>query len=121
MQMKAGRHFEFEASHKLPDEEIYGVCNNLHGHRYELDIEITGEIGKEGWICNFSEIKKIVQTCVLDKFDHAYLNNFFDIPTAENIVVYIDEVLSKELDSKSYQVSRIRLHETSKCYVEIAK
>jgi 6-pyruvoyltetrahydropterin/6-carboxytetrahydropterin synthase len=121
MQMKVGRHFEFEASHKLPDEEIYGQCRNLHGHRYELDIEVIGEVGKEGWVCNFSELKGIVQHCILDKYDHAYLNYYFEIPTAENMVIYMDEVLSKEFADKNYKVSRIRLHETSKCYAEIEK
>lgn len=121
MQMKVGRHFEFEASHKLPDEEIYGECRKLHGHRYELDIEVAGEVGEDGWVCNFAELKEIVQFCILDRFDHSYLNDYFEIPTAENIVIFIDEVLSKELEGKNYKVSRIRLHETSKCYAELTK
>ncbi len=121
MSIKVGRHFEFEASHKLPNEEQYGACSNLHGHRYELDIELEGEVTNDGWVCNFSELKEIVQVNVLDKFDHGYLNDYFKIPTAENIVIYIDRVLSKELESKEFKLSRIRLYETRNCYVEIKK
>lgn len=121
MDIKIGRHFEFESSHKLPNDPIYSVCSNLHGHRYELDIEVQGEITKNGWVCNFSELKEIVQINVLDKFDHGYLNDYFEIPTAENIIIYIDKILSKELENKTYKVSKIRLYETSKCYVEITK
>lgn len=121
MQMKVGRHFEFEASHQLPKEEIYGLCSNLHGHRYELDVEVRGTVGKEGWICNFSEIKAIVQKKILDKFDHAYLNDYFEVPTAENIIMWIDATLTKALEGKNYELCRVRLYETSKCYAEIVK
>ena len=76
---KVGRHFEFEASHKLPNDEIYGKCSNLHGHRYELEIEVEGELKESGWICNFSEIKEIVNIAIVEKFDHAHLNQYFEV------------------------------------------
>ena len=119
MRCKVGRHFEFEASHKLPDEEIYGKCRNLHGHRYELDIEVEGEIKEMGWVCNFSEIKEIVNTTIIEQFDHAYLNEYFEIPTVENIARYVYEELSRQFDVKEYELTRVRLYETSKCYAEI--
>ncbi len=119
MRCKVGRHFEFEASHKLPDEEIYGKCRNLHGHRYELDIEVEGEIKEMGWVCNFSEIREIVNTTIIEQFDHAYLNEYFEIPTVENIARYVYEELSRQFDVKEYELTRVRLYETSKCYAEI--
>lgn len=121
MEMKIGRHFEFEAAHHLPEKEIYGPCSNLHGHRYELDVEVRGKIANEGWICNFTEFKAVVQKEVVDKFDHSYLNVYFDLPTVENMVVWIDSVLTKAFEGKSYEICRVRLYETSKCYAEIAR
>ncbi len=121
MKIRVGRHFEFEASHQLPEGEIYGTCSNLHGHRYELDIVVQGEISKEGWVCNFSELKEIVQNEIINKFDHSYLNEYFEIPTAENMIVWMEQVISKKLEGKDYKLCRIRLYETSKCYAEIEK
>lgn len=121
MEMKVGRHFEFEAAHHLPEQEIYGPCSKLHGHRYELDVEVRGKISNEGWICNFAELKDVVQKEVINKFDHAYLNDYFELPTVENMVVWIDSVLTQAFDDKSYEICRVRLYETSKCYAEISK
>ena len=65
--------------------EKYGKCANLHGHTYKLEVTIEGVINDDGWICNFSEVKKLVRTQVIDKYDHQHLNDFFRIPTAEKI------------------------------------
>ncbi len=119
MRCRVGRHFEFEASHKLPNNAIYGKCSNLHGHRYELEIEVEGELQENGWICNFSEIKEIVNDTIIEKFDHAYLNQYFEIPTVENIARYVYEELSRKFLGKEYVLARIKVYETSKCYAEI--
>ncbi|NLL72986.1 MAG: 6-carboxytetrahydropterin synthase QueD [Clostridiales bacterium] len=121
MRCKVGRHFEFEASHSLPEEGIYGKCSNLHGHRYELEVEVEGQIQKEGWVCNFTEIKQIVNDAIIEKFDHAHLNDFFEIPTVENMARYIFDELSKLFGENEYELSKIRLYETSKCYAEICR
>ena len=121
MKMKIGRHFEFDASHSLPQNEIYGPCGNLHGHRYELVIEVCGEMTSEGWICNFSDVKKIVNQEILEKFDHAHLNDYINVPTAENICLFIAEHLKSRIEKETpnIQLSRIKLYETSKCYAAV--
>lgn len=119
MRCKVGRHFEFEASHKLPDKEIYGKCSSLHGHRYELEIEVEGELKDSGWICNFSEIKEIVNKTIIEKFDHTHLNQYFEIPTVENIAQYVYEKVSREFIDKDYKLTRVRIYETNNCYAEI--
>lgn len=123
MKIKIGKHFTFDASHQLPCNPIYGKCQNLHGHTYHLTVEIEGEINPEGWICNFSEVKEAVKELVIDRFDHHHVNDYFEIPTAENIAIDIFSVLSSWIknESKSYQLSKIILYETPTSYCEVAE
>lgn len=116
-----GKTFEFEACHKLPDEDIYGKCRNLHGHRYELLVEICGNVNEFGWLCDFKVLKEIIQKEVLSKYDHAYLNDFFKIPTVEIIAASIFEDLSNIMKDQSFEIHKIRLFETRTSYAEIVK
>ena len=118
MLIKIGKHFEFEASHYLPQNKLYGKCSNLHGHRYELVVEICGDISNEGWICNFSNISEMVQDNIINQFDHAHLNDYIEIPTAENICRYILERLMNyiKINGLPFSISKIQLYETQKCY-----
>ena len=119
MQLTIGKHFEFEASHQLPDQECYGKCRHLHGHRYQLEVEITGDIDQRGWICDFADLKRMVRGLVIDKFDHQHLNDWFEIPTAENIAIWIFHTLQQALAQSSYRLWRVRLYETSNSYAEV--
>jgi 6-pyruvoyltetrahydropterin/6-carboxytetrahydropterin synthase len=116
-----GKIFEFEACHKLPDADIYGKCRNLHGHRYELLVEVCGDVNQYGWVCDFKTIKEIIEKKVLSKYDHAYLNDFFEIPTVEIIAASIFNDLSNALKDEVFEINKIRLFETSTSYVEIVK
>lgn len=119
MNMVLGRHFEFEAAHFLPDVGTFGRCSRMHGHRYEMTVEIEGPVNKDGWICDFRELKNIVQDKVLNQYDHANLNDFFEVSTVENIAAKIFATLSQELDGKPYYLKKIKLYETRNCYAEI--
>ncbi|MEK4477176.1 6-carboxytetrahydropterin synthase QueD [Paenibacillus sp. FSL R7-0048] len=119
MKVTIGKEFLFEAAHKLPKEEVYGSCQNLHGHRYELAVEVTGDVNDLGWVCNFKELKAIVKENVIERYDHAYLNDYFDLPTVEIMAVHIFNVLSEKLRNKPYDLNRIVLYETQDSYAEI--
>lgn len=85
----------FDAAHNLWDYK--GACARLHGHRWWIDIEITGRINpKTGMLMDFKDIKRIVDPLLPD---HQYLNDVWpDInPTAENISVKLGSVLKKKL------------------------
>jgi 6-pyruvoyltetrahydropterin/6-carboxytetrahydropterin synthase len=117
--MIIGKHFEWEASHKLPNEEVYGKCKNLHGHTYKLTVEVKGKLTDLGWVMNFSELKNIVNELVIDKYDHKHLNDFFDLPTAENILTIIVKDLQHALStSTDIELYSITLYETSNSYVK---
>jgi len=98
------KEFSFDAAHKLID--YHGKCENLHGHTYKLHVTVEGEIKKNGLVVDFLDLKKHVSEKVLDKLDHAYLNDFFKNPSAENIAVWIWGRLKdmKKFGVKLYEV-----------------
>ncbi|MGY5484124.1 6-carboxytetrahydropterin synthase QueD [Paenibacillus sp. ALE2] len=69
--------FQFDASHQLIGHD--GKCANVHGHTYKLEVVIRGKvqgseaISKEGFVMDFSDLKKIVKELIVDKFDHAFI------------------------------------------------
>lgn len=120
LKAKIGKHFDFEAAHQLHGS-IYGKCQNLHGHRYHLVIEVEGDVDQFGWVCDFAELEGIARKSVIDKFDHKNLNDYLEVPTVENIAGSIFETLDIELKSKPYRLSKVLLYETADCYAEVAR
>jgi 6-pyruvoyltetrahydropterin/6-carboxytetrahydropterin synthase len=77
-----------------------GKCEKLHGHNWKVEVEVAGpKLNKLGMLMDFHDIKDELQE-VLDKFDHAYLNEVppFDKinPTSENLAAHIFKVLVKQ-------------------------
>lgn len=115
--------FTFEACHHLPNYE--GSCHELHGHSYKLEVTVGGRIitdtnnHKCGMIIDFKDLKKIVNEVAVDKYDHSYLNDFFENPTAEIMVEKISKDILGRLSTipNCYLVS-CRLWETSTSYAE---
>ncbi len=132
MKVSVYRKAHFNAAHRLHnpnwnDEQnraYYGKCNNpnYHGHNYELEVRVTGEVDPEtGYLIDLGELKKIIQEQVEDRFDHKNLNldteEFKDlIPSAEHICYVIYGILRDHLDEK-YELG-VRLYETPRNYVE---
>jgi 6-pyruvoyltetrahydropterin/6-carboxytetrahydropterin synthase len=117
--LKIAKCFEFEASHQLPDEDCYGKCKFLHGHTYKLIVEVQGTVDDKGWIMNFRDLKEIVNRSVLKRYDHAHLNDYFEISTAENIALKIFEDLSIALNNGSTRLFAVELWETSNSYARV--
>lgn len=120
LKTKIGKHFDFESAHQLVGS-IYGKCQNLHGHRYHLVVEVEGDVNELGWVCDFAELEEITRRCVIAKFDHQNLNDYFELSTAENIAKFVFNTLDNELKAKSYQLTKVLLYETADSYVEIAR
>jgi len=121
--MKVGKHFEFEASHILPNHP--GKCSMMHGHSYKLIVAVDGIVEKDsGMVVDFSVISDIVKKEIIDKYDHRHLNDYFDNPTAENIVKEFYNLINKNLKNKTngkVKLSTLKLYETSNSFVEIDK
>ena len=108
--------FEFEAGHYIPDH--YADCKFIHGHSYKLEITVRKRINPEtGMSLDFKKLSEAVKSNIIEVFDHGFINDWLEMPTAENMVYWIWERLS--IDVKGLE--RIRLYETSSSYAEITK
>ncbi|MEA3254756.1 MAG: 6-carboxytetrahydropterin synthase QueD [Candidatus Altiarchaeota archaeon] len=92
--MKVGRVFYFDAAHYLPDYK--GKCERLHGHTYKLEVVVRGDMGADGMLMDFSELKEVVNSGILELLDHSNLNDLFENPTVETIASWILNELKKK-------------------------
>ena len=126
------RRVHFNAAHRLHNparpeawnRETFGPCNNpnFHGHNYELEVEVEGEIDPEtGYVLDVGILKRLVDETITAELDHKNLNLdvpwFRDrIPSAENIAVFCWERLAPCIPRG--RLSRVRLWETPRNYVD---
>jgi 6-pyruvoyltetrahydropterin/6-carboxytetrahydropterin synthase len=118
-----------------------GACRNIHGHSYELHVTLgTSAIQKEyipspGFIIDFKQIKNLVNNAIIENFDHSLIlseafikdhptNNIHDNliiwevePSAENILLYMQEILNSKLPH-DIKLLQIKLYETKDSYAE---
>ncbi|MDK4528481.1 6-carboxytetrahydropterin synthase QueD [Kingella kingae] len=138
---KTAKEFTFDMAHMLDGHD--GKCQNLHGHTYILQVEISGNLhesgAKKGMVMDFADLKAVVKTHILDKMDHAFIydttserecqvanllnqlnSKTYGIKTrttAEEMTRHIFNVLTAEAN---LPVSLIRLWETPSSYCEYA-
>ncbi len=126
------RREHFNAAHRLHNKNwsnaknkaVFGKCNNpnYHGHNYDLEVKVIGNIDPEtGYVIDMKILSDIIKDKVLDRFDHKNLNldteEFRDLnPTAEHIAAVIYNLLKTELDINLEL--KIKLYETPRNYVE---
>ena len=62
----------FDAAHVLTNHR--GLCKNLHGHTYRVDVAVTQPEGDESdMVIDFKELKGIATEVICDRFDHAFV------------------------------------------------
>lgn len=131
MKVTVNRKAHFNAAHRLfnrnwteaRNNEVFGKCNNpyFHGHNYELIVSITGEIDPEtGYVVDMKWLKDLIFEEIEGRFDHKNLNEEVAefktlIPTAENIVVVIWDILRQKID-KNHELE-VTLYETPRNFV----
>lgn len=132
MKVAVFRKAHFNAAHRLhnpkwsdeKNKDVFGLCNNpnYHGHNYELEVQVIGEIDPEtGYVYDLGKLSDIVRTEVENRFDHKNLNldcpEFKNLnPSAENIAVVIWHILRGCIEPE-FDV-KIRLYETPRNFVE---
>ena len=95
--MRISKEFKFEASHILSRHP--GKCSRLHGHSWRVRITVAGEVDFDtGFVLDYAKLSMIVDP-VIDSLDHRHLNAFVSYPSAENIAIYIADMLRPNLDS----------------------
>lgn len=126
------KQFRFEASHVLPRHP--GKCSRLHGHSWELEVSVEGEINKEtGFVCDFFNLKQLVDDQIISRLDHTHLGkgnashagkdsgsfppfgeDFY--PSSENLVVAIARILQpliKEINPDgNIRLTSVKIKET---------
>jgi 6-pyruvoyltetrahydropterin/6-carboxytetrahydropterin synthase len=131
-QVTVTRRLQFNAAHRvhdpaLSDDEnrrIFGKCSNpnWHGHNYTLDVSVSGEIDpRTGYVMDLAQLKRIVETSVIDRVDHRNFNLDVDFmkginPTSENIVVAFWRLIAPLVMPAT--LTRLVLWETTNNYVE---
>ena len=131
--VRVTRRVHFSAAHRLQsaslteaeNSRVYGLCNspNYHGHNYELDITVEGEVdGATGYVVDLGQLRDIAEAEVLTDLDHRNLNLDVDwlrdvIPSTENLVVSIWRRLEDRIPAPGRLV-RLVLWETPRNYVE---
>jgi 6-pyruvoyltetrahydropterin/6-carboxytetrahydropterin synthase len=134
--IRVTKEFKFEAAHALLGYD--GLCKNIHGHSYKLFVTVIGEPitdtnnTKLGMVFDFGDLKYIVNTAIVKKFDHSIilnknanttnfeqLNEMFDRkhyldyqPTCENMVVDFAEKIKKLLPD-NIKLHSVKLYETA--------
>lgn len=130
MSLTVYRKAHFNAAHRLYKKEwsdaknfeVFGKCSNplYHGHNYELEVGVSGEIDQEtGFLIDLKILRNIIKDEIETPFDHKNLNEevpeFKTLnPTVENIAIVIWNKLRAKLDSK-YDIS-VTLYETPRNY-----
>jgi len=136
---------EFDAGHRIPFHK--SQCRNLHGHRYAIEITLTGDIirqenaSENGMVMDFSDVKAIARQAVVDLWDHAFLVYKGDtevleflnslpnhktvvmesVPTAENMAAEAFRILNtcyKDLYGNHLRLERVRLYETPNSWAD---
>ncbi len=75
----------FDSSHKLC-LDYESPCQRLHGHRWEVVVQIwSKKLNDNGILVDFKDLK-----AVINELDHQYLNDLVEFnPTAENLSKYL--------------------------------
>ena len=108
------------------NREVFGACNNPHGHghNYELEATLSGPVDPlTGMVINLRRVDEILQEQVVSRFDHRHINEEIDgfadtIPTTENLVLYIWKLLEPEFTREGVGLARLRLREDAFLYAE---
>jgi 6-pyruvoyltetrahydropterin/6-carboxytetrahydropterin synthase len=125
------RREHFSASHILKNpalpneknEDIFGKCNQFHGHNYYLEVTLCGIPDEtSGYVMDLKELKIILNDEIISKVDHKFLNDtemFKDkIPTTENMALIFWNVLKEKINRKNVRLYSIRIFETEKNIIE---
>ncbi|MEZ4918739.1 MAG: 6-carboxytetrahydropterin synthase [Saprospiraceae bacterium] len=132
MRIAVFRKAHFNAAHRLynpnwsdeKNQEVFGLCNNpnWHGHNYELEVKVVGEIDPDtGMVVDLGWLAELIREKIELRFDHKNLNldvpDFQDkIPTAENICLVIWQLLREHIPAD--KDLSVRLYETPRNFVE---
>lgn len=146
--MQITRRLEFDAGHRIPNHT--SQCRNMHGHRYIIEITLSGEIiptegqSEQGMVMDFSDVKRIANDMLVNAWDHAFLAYRGDktvcdfllslpehktvildvVPTAENLAQIAFNILDpayRDTYGNLLRLDRVRIYETPNNWADCAR
>jgi 6-pyruvoyltetrahydropterin/6-carboxytetrahydropterin synthase len=133
------RRYGFCASHRLHSDrlteeanrEVYGKCNNPHGHghNYSLEITVVGILDRNtGVLMRPGHLDAYVDEYVLRNLDHRHLNDDVAefsalVPTSENLARVIENRLNEGWSGRfpaGPRLEKVRLQETRRNRFELS-
>lgn len=100
MRVELSKRFRFEAAHRLPHVPADHKCYRLHGHSFEIEVTLAGEIDPTlGWLMDFGDVRDSVEPMLLSELDHRTLNDVpgLENPTSEMLCLWLWRRLSPQL------------------------
>ena len=130
--VRVSRRESFNAAHVLRDDalsheenlRIYGKCVNLHGHNYEVEVTVEGDVDATGYVMDLKALSDVICSEVIQHVDHRNLNTDVDwlagvMPTAENLAIAFWARLEPALPPGLLQ--SVRVGETDKNWAECVR
>lgn len=99
--------YSIDCAHYLPNVPEGHKCGRMHGHRYDIRLEVAGDVDPvSGWIVEYDHIKELADPVIMG-LDHQNLNEIEGLsnPTCENIVAYL-------LRKLPFNFSKVEVRET---------
>lgn len=122
----------------------------MHGHRYAIEVTVAGDVTRQdgdprnGMVLDFSEVKAVLRTHIVDVWDHAFLvyrgdvqiREFLEglpdhrtvvldvVPTAENLAAEAFRLLDPRIGAlceKRLTLEKVRLYETPNCWADATR
>lgn len=121
---RLSRRYHLSASHRLHTEaydeernrEVFGKCNNPHGHGHNYTVEVTfsGAIDRAtGMVTNLADLDQFSEGALMEVFDGKNLNTLpcfsLLVPTTENFAVEIFRIFSSYPHAR---LERVHIDET---------
>jgi len=109
--VRVTKQFKFETGHALYGYD--GLCKNVHGHSYQLDVTVIGspindpQHVKNGMVIDFGDLKAVVNQEIVQPFDHATVLNV-NTPHKE---------IADEMENRGHKILRVNYQPTSELMV----
>ena len=104
--VRVTKQFKFETGHAIYGYD--GLCKNVHGHSFKLDVTIIGkpitdpDHVKNGMVIDFGDLKNIVNKEIVQPFDHATVLN----------VKSPHKEIADEMESRGHKILRVSYQPT---------
>lgn len=73
------KEFKWDMAHMLAGHD--GLCRNIHGHTYKMQVKVSRKSGSliegtehsDGMVIDFKDLKTIVKESIIEPLDHAFM------------------------------------------------